>query len=134
MLTLIEKRNIEEQVEKDILAQIEKGKNKVAKKSGKKGFKKVAPRTVILDRNIINTFNARVAALGVSKQLRGNVGLAEVDIENVKITLTRLDKKKETDVVRYEVKGGHGKDFIAPKKDAVACLSERIVIETNKIQ
>ena len=130
MLTATEKAQIEADAADEVQAEI---KAAIAKKTnkGKKGGKKSGGRTVSIDRDLVNTFNARVALKGISKQLRGNITVATIDIEGVVISMTRLPKIKEWDKVRYEVKGGHGKDLIATKQDAIVCISERTIIETR---
>ena len=131
MLTKLELRDIEEEAQKQVQDEVDKALAKKANK-GKKGGKKSEGRVVNIDRDLVNTFNARVALKGISKQLRGNIVSASIDINDVKITITRLPKKNDWDKVRYEVKGGHGKDLITTKQDAVFCMSERTIIETRQ--
>ena len=133
MLSITELRNIEEEAQKQVQDEVQKALAKKANK-GKKGGKKSEGRVVSIDRDLVNTFNARVALKGIAKQLRGNIVAATIDINDVKITMVRLPKKNEYDKVRYEVKGGKGKDLITTKQDAIFCLSERTIIETNKAQ
>ena len=132
MLTTDEKRAIQEQeqakLEQELAAAKAKKANKAKKAKGKSG------RDVILDLNLVNTFNALVATKGIKKQLCGNITSASIKINDVEITMTRQPKVKNTDPVRYKVVGGHGTDLIAPKGDAIICLSERAVLTKESIE
>ena len=136
MLTEKQKLEIAAQVKMDLeqeLADAQAKKDNKGKK-GKKGKKGQAKgRDVTIDLNLINTFNAKVAAKGIGGQLRGNITSAKIDINDVEITMVRQPKVKDTDAVRYLVSGGHGKDLIAPKVDAIICLSERAVLTKDSI-
>jgi len=134
MLTDAQKKQIEIDAQDEVQAEIKAAFAKQAKKANKGKGKKSGGRTVSIDRDLVNTFNARVALKGISKQLRGNITAATIDIEGIVISMTRLPKKNDWDKVRYEVTGGHGKDLIAMKQEAIFCLSARAVIETNKLQ
>jgi len=133
MLTEKQKLEIAAQAKMDLeqeLADAQAKKDNKGKK-GKKG--QPSGRDVVIDLNIINTFNAKVAAKGIGGQLRGNITSAKIDINDVEITMKRQPKVKDTDPVRYLVSGGHGKDLIAPKGDAIICLSERAVLTKDSI-
>jgi hypothetical protein len=134
MLTKIELRNIEEEVQQEIQDQIDKAKSKVKKPRKPKGEKDNSGRKVSIDRDLVNTFNAQVAFKGISKQLKGNIEVAKIDIEGITISMTKLPKKNDWDKIRYEVSGGHGQTRSNTKALAIVDLSERTIIETNKAQ
>jgi hypothetical protein len=123
-------REIEEEAEKKVQDDLSKAKAKIAGKKGRKGSGgKTDGREVILTDNGMNCFNARTAAASLTKQLKGSILHATIDIDGVVITMERMPKRKDNEVLRYLVKGGlESKDVFFPKKEAVLCLSERAVL------
>ena len=135
MLTKTQKDQIRAQAEEELNQELAAARAKKANKGkGKKGNKENSGREVIIDTNIVNTFNARIATMGIKKQLRGNITSAKININDVEIVMTRQPKVKDTDTVRYKVVGGHGTDLVAPKGDAIICLSERAVLTKRNLE
>lgn len=134
MLTSTQKETIRAEAEAELKQELADARAKKANKGkkGKKG-KGNSGRDVTIDTDIVNTFNAKIATMGIKKQLRGNITSAKIVINDVEIVMTRQPKAKDTDPVRYKVTGGHGTDLIVPKGDAIICLSERAVLTKDSI-
>lgn len=131
MLTDADRERIVAEEKAKLEAEIKAAQEKKAGKAKK--AKAQQGRDVTVDMEIVNTFNAKIAAACISKQLRGNITSAVVNVENTEISMVRQPKKKDTDPVRYKVSDGSGKDLIVTKKDAIIDVAERAVLVRDSI-